>query len=69
MGNAEREAIRVLVVDDEDDFRETVVKRLKMRGLLAEGASGGCARRLLINFLRHKAVSRGRDCAGFFQFF
>ena len=41
MGNAEREAIRVLVVDDEDDFRETVVKRLKMRGLLAEGASGG----------------------------
>ncbi|MGI6638627.1 MAG: response regulator [Desulfobulbus sp.] len=33
--------IRVLIVDDEDDFRETIVKRLNARKLKAEGASGG----------------------------
>ena len=37
------QAIRVLVVDDEDDFRETVVKRLRARKLEAEGAGGGAA--------------------------
>ena len=35
------QAIRVLIVDDEDDFRETLVKRLKARHFAAEGASGG----------------------------
>ena len=33
--------IGVLIVDDEDDFRETIVKRLNARKLKAEGASGG----------------------------
>ena len=33
-------AIRVLVVDDEDDFRETVVKRLNARKLQAAGEIG-----------------------------
>ena len=37
------QAIRVLVVDDEDDFRETVVKRLRARKLEAEGAGSGVA--------------------------
>ena len=37
------QAIRVLVVDDEDDFRETVVKRLRARKLEAEGADSGAA--------------------------
>ena len=36
-------AIRVLIVDDEDDFRETIVKRLKVRKLEAESASTGAA--------------------------
>jgi Response regulator containing CheY-like receiver, AAA-type ATPase, and DNA-binding domains len=35
------EALRVLIVDDEDDFRETIVKRLNARKILAEGASSG----------------------------
>ncbi len=35
------EKIRVLIVDDEEDFVETVVKRLKDRGLDAVGAGGG----------------------------
>lgn len=32
---------RVLIVDDEDDFRETIVKRLKSRKIIAEGAENG----------------------------
>jgi CheY-like chemotaxis protein len=32
---------RVLIVDDEDDFRETIVKRLKSRKITAEGAEDG----------------------------
>lgn len=39
----ENEAIRVLIVDDEDDFRDTIVKRLKVRKLQATGASSGAA--------------------------
>ncbi|MBU1564029.1 MAG: response regulator [Proteobacteria bacterium] len=35
------DTLRVLIVDDEDDFRETIVKRLKVRKVLAEGASSG----------------------------
>jgi DNA-binding NtrC family response regulator len=35
------EGIRVLVVDDEEDFRETVVKRLNARKLVAEEAASG----------------------------
>lgn len=31
----------VLVVDDEDEFRELTVKRLEKRGLKARGAGGG----------------------------
>ena len=34
-------AIRVLIVDDEDDLRETIVKRLNARKLRAEGANSG----------------------------
>lgn len=33
--------LRVLIVDDEDDFRETVVKRLNARKIQAEGAASG----------------------------
>jgi two-component system OmpR family response regulator len=33
--------MRVLIVDDEDDFRETIVKRLNARKLAAEGAASG----------------------------
>jgi two-component system OmpR family response regulator len=32
---------RVLLVDDEDDFRETLQKRLRNRKLLVEGAENG----------------------------
>jgi len=35
------DALRVLIVDDEDDFRETIVKRLCARKILAEGAASG----------------------------
>ena len=35
------EAFRVLVVDDEDDFRETLVKRLKARKLDVRGSESG----------------------------
>lgn len=33
--------LRVLIVDDEDDFRETIVKRLINRKMYAEGAESG----------------------------
>jgi DNA-binding NtrC family response regulator len=33
--------LRVLIVDDEDDFRETIVKRLNARKITAEGAASG----------------------------
>lgn len=35
------ERFKVLVVDDEDDFRETIVKRLKGRNLDATGVASG----------------------------
>ncbi|MBI5571647.1 MAG: response regulator [Desulfomonile tiedjei] len=35
------ENLRVLVVDDEEDFVETIVKRLKGRGLQAAGVTSG----------------------------
>lgn len=40
---------RVLIVDDEDDFRETIVKRLKSRKIMAEGAEDGKKALELIN--------------------
>lgn len=40
---------RVLIVDDEDDFRETIVKRLKSRKIIAEGAEDGKKALELIN--------------------
>ena len=35
------DTLRVLIVDDEEDFRETIVKRLKARKIIAEGAASG----------------------------
>ena len=35
------DTLRVLFVDDEDDFRETIVKRLNARKIIAEGAASG----------------------------
>ncbi len=35
------EGLRVLFVDDEDDFRETIVKRLNARKIQATGAESG----------------------------
>jgi len=35
------EGLRVLFVDDEDDFRETIVKRLNARKIQAMGAESG----------------------------
>ena len=35
------DTLRVLIVDDEDDFRETIVKRLNARKIIAEGAASG----------------------------
>jgi two-component system OmpR family response regulator len=35
------EEFKVLVVDDEDDFRETIVKRLQKRKIMAQGAESG----------------------------
>jgi len=35
------ENLRVLIVDDEDDFRETIVKRLNARKIKAAGADSG----------------------------
>ncbi len=35
------DTLRVLIVDDEDDFRETIVKRLNARKIFAEGAASG----------------------------
>ena len=34
-------SFRVLIVDDEEEFVETIVKRLKDRGLTAEGVTSG----------------------------
>lgn len=45
------EKFRVLIVDDEDDFVETMVKRLKSKGLEAEGVNRGHA---ALELLRHK---------------
>lgn len=45
------EAIRVLIVDDEEDFRETIIKRLKVRKLEACGADTGKA---ALDLLREK---------------
>lgn len=36
-------SFRVLIVDDEEDFVETIVKRLRGRGLSVEGANSGPA--------------------------
>jgi two-component system OmpR family response regulator len=35
------EKFKVLIVDDEDDFRETIVKRLRARKLEVEGVASG----------------------------
>ncbi|MDR2551138.1 MAG: response regulator [Desulfobulbus sp.] len=35
------DTLRVLIVDDEDDFRETIVKRLNARKIQSEGAASG----------------------------
>ncbi len=35
------EDFKILVVDDEDDFRETIVKRLQKRKMTASGAASG----------------------------
>jgi two-component system, OmpR family, response regulator len=43
--------VRVLIVDDEDDFRDTIVKRLKARKLAAEGAASGI---LALEILKEK---------------
>ena len=40
----------VLVVDDEDEFREVIIKRLVKRGLHVEGAEGG---RKALEILEH----------------
>ena len=32
---------RLLLVDDEDDFRQTIAKRLKKRGIIPEEAATG----------------------------
>ena len=40
----------VLVVDDEDEFREVIMKRLAKRGLHVEGAAGG---RKALEILEH----------------
>ena len=45
------EAIRVLIVDDEEDFREKIIKRLKVRKLEACGAGTGKA---ALDLLREK---------------
>ena len=45
------EAIRMLIVDDEEDFRETIIKRLKVRKLEACGAGTGTA---ALDLLREK---------------
>ncbi|MFZ7110534.1 MAG: ATP-binding protein [Desulfatiglandales bacterium] len=37
----DEEKIRLLLVDDEDDFRRTIAKRLKKRGILPEEAGSG----------------------------
>ncbi|MCX7822292.1 MAG: response regulator [Syntrophobacterales bacterium] len=46
-------AIKVLVVDDELDFLETIVKRLERRGFLAIGVSSG---RAALDYLESHSV-------------
>jgi signal transduction histidine kinase len=41
MGNMPVETIRLLLVDDEDGFRQTIAKRLAKRGLAADQAADG----------------------------
>jgi len=43
------EKFRVLIVDDEGEFVETIVKRLRDRGLVAEGVASGPEALSLLN--------------------
>ncbi|HDQ39625.1 MAG TPA: response regulator [Desulfonatronum sp.] len=45
--------IRVLIVDDEVDFLETIVKRLQDRGFIAKGAENG---EQALDYLQHNTV-------------
>jgi DNA-binding NtrC family response regulator len=40
-GDSQMDKFRVLVVDDEDDFRNTLIKRLETRKVPVVGAAGG----------------------------
>ena len=46
-------AERVLVVDDEEDFLESIVRRLELRGVEADGVATGAA---ALELLSHKQV-------------
>lgn len=43
------EKFRVLIVDDEEDFVDTIVKRLRANGLDADGVTGGRQALALLN--------------------